>query len=143
MQSLLNITDFFVDELKVRINHEYKKSGKEVADATTSIGIKRKAKEPDFMINMTIELNRSKETFAKAPYYIYLDISGFFSFVDGTDEETISKMIGLNGPVILYGVARGIVAQTTANFRHGKFVLPTVNFLEAMKKGQHRKVKKR
>jgi preprotein translocase subunit SecB len=143
MQSLLNITDFFVDELKVRINHEYKKSGKEIADVTTSIGIKRKAKEPEFMINMTVELNKSKEAFAKAPYYIYLDIVGFFSFIEGTDEETMSKMIGLNCPAIIYGVARGIVAQATANFRHGKFVLPTVNFVEAMKKAQSKKGKKR
>jgi len=143
MQSLLSITDFFIDELKIRTNPEYKKSNKVISEATTSIGIKRKSKEPHFMIKMTVEINKSKETFAKAPYYIYLDIVGFFNFVEGTDEETISKMIGLNGPVILYGVARGIVAQVTANFRHGKFVLPTVNFVEAMKKTRPRKSRKR
>jgi len=43
-------------------------------------------------------------------------------------------MIGLNGLVILYGTARGIVAQATANCLHGKFILPSVNFVELVKK---------
>ena len=43
-------------------------------------------------------------------------------------------MIGLNGPAILYGVARGVVAQATANCRYGKFVLPAMNFVKARRR---------
>ncbi|NOY64146.1 MAG: hypothetical protein GXO97_01905, partial [Nitrospirae bacterium] len=64
----------------------------------------------------------------------HLKLNGFFSFPEGTEEETIKKMIGLNGLVILYGTARGIVAQATANCLHGKFILPSVNFIELVKK---------
>lgn len=135
MQSLLNIDEYFVDELQVKTNPNYKKLKKEEkGEINTSIGIKRKGKEPFFMIQMKIELNKSQKAFSSAPYYILLEISGFFSFVPEVDEEMINKMIGLNGPVILYGIARGVIAQATANCRHGKFVLPTVNFMEAMKK---------
>lgn len=133
MQSLLNINDYFVEELQVKANPEYKKNIEDKGEIKTSLEFKRKGKELFFMVQMKIELNRSKEAFLVAPYYIYLDITGFFSFTDGTDEETVKKMIGLNAPVILYGVARGVVAQATANFRYGKFILPTVNFVDALR----------
>jgi preprotein translocase subunit SecB len=53
-------------------------------------------------------------------------------------------MIGLNGLSILYGVARGVVAQATANCPHGKFILPSVNFIELMKsKAKESRTKKK
>lgn len=136
MQSLLDISDYSVDELHVKANPAYNCDGtpEEPNVLETSIGVKRRGKEPHFMVKMTLELNGDKEDFDRARYHIYLDISGFFGFTDGTDEETIKKMIGLNGPAILYGIARGVVAQATANCRHGKLVLPAVNFVEAMQK---------
>lgn len=133
MQSLLNINDYLVEELQVRANPECKKGKEDKGEITTSLGFKRKGKELLFTVQMKIELNKSEKAFSVAPYYIYLDITGFFSFAEGTDEETVKKMIGLNGPAILYGVARGVVAQATANFRYGKFVLPTINFVETMR----------
>lgn len=134
MQSLLNISDYFVEELRVKANGAYKGTSAEEGALETSVGIKRKGKEPHFMIQMKVELNKEKADFDKSRYYVYLDISGFVNFAEGTDEETIKKMIGLNGPAILYGVARGVVAQATANCRHGKFVLPAMNFVKAIKK---------
>ena len=143
MQSLLNIDEYFVDELQVKTNPNYKKQKKEEkGEISTAISIKRKGKEPFFMIQMKIELNKAQKAFSSAPYYLLLEISGFFSFMSEINEETINKMIGLNGPVILYGVARGVVAQATANCRHGKFILPTVNLLEAMKKDAEQKKRK-
>lgn len=143
MQSLLNIDEYFVDELQVKTNPNYKKQKKEEkGEISTAISIKRKGKEPFFMIQMKIELNKAQKVFSSAPYYLLLEISGFFSFMSEINEETINKMIGLNGPVILYGVARGVVAQATANCRHGKFILPTVNLLEAMKKDAEQKKRK-
>ena len=68
------------------------------------------------------------------PYQIAFKISGFFSFPPDTEEETIQKMVGLNALAVLYGIARGVVAQVTANGPHGKFILPTVNFVEMLKK---------
>jgi preprotein translocase subunit SecB len=135
MQSLLNITDYFVEELRVRTNGALEDTSGKAGTLENSVGIKRKGKEPQFMIRMRLELNRKKEDFERAQYYVYLDISGFFGFAEGTEEETIRKMIGLNGPAILYGIACGVVAQATANCRYGKLVLPVVNFVEAMSKG--------
>lgn len=136
MQSLLKISDYFVEELRVKANGAYKGTSAEEDALETSVGIKRKGKEPHFMIQMKVKLNNKKVDFDNARYYVYLEISGFFSFAEGTDEEAIRKMIGLNGPAILYGVARGVVAQATANCRYGKFVLPAMNFVKAQSKQQ-------
>lgn len=135
MQAQLNINDYVVEELTVKGNDVYQKPAKEQqVQIDIAFNIKRKGKEPLFMIAMTIELNKSKQAFATNAYYVYLKINGFFGFPKDTPEEMIQKMIGLNGVVMLFGVARGVVAQATANGAHGKFVLPAVNFVELIKK---------
>ncbi len=129
MQPLLNIDDYYVEEIVVRSNPLFKPDDKK-SDMKFAFGLKRNGKKPLFMLPMTIEVNKSKKSFSVAPYYILLKIVGFFSFPDGTDEETIKKMIGLNALVMLYGTARGVVAQATSDSFHGKFILPSVNFVE-------------
>lgn len=137
MQALLNINDYFVEELTVRGNANYQKTAKEQkGKINLSFNVKRKGKEPLFMITMTIELNKPKQALASSPYYVYLKIDGFFDFPKETDEETMQRMIGLNGLVMLFGIARGVVAQVTANGPHGKFVLPAVNFVELIKQSK-------
>jgi preprotein translocase subunit SecB len=142
MNALLNLDEYFVDEIHVRVNTAYRQPDQEIerkSEIGSSITIKRKGTKPEFMIAMNLEINKPKEAFAVSAYYISLNIIGYFSFVEGTDEETVKKMIVLNGPVILYGVARGVVGQATGNCRFGKFVLPTLNFLEIMKKDAEKK----
>jgi len=135
MPALLNIDDFVIDAFAIRSNPEYTKTEpEESGDIGISFDIKRKGEEPLFMISLLIDMNTSKKAFSCAPYQLSMKISGFFSFVEGTDEETINKMIGLNGLSILYGLMRGTVAQFTANCPHGKLVLPSVNFVELLKK---------
>lgn len=142
MQSLLNIDDYFVEEIIVKANPNYKTNDKK-SDLKISFGLKRNGKKPMFMLPMKIEVNRSKESFSKSPYYILLEIVGFFSFPKGTDEETMKKMMGLNALVMQYGLARGEVAQVTSNGMHGKFILPSVNFVELAKAEAKAKVKKK
>lgn len=145
MLALLNFEEYFVEEISVKTNPQFEKKGQNEGEIAISFDIKRKDMEPRFMIPMEIKLNHSKKDSFNAPYQVMLKITGFFSFPKGTDEETIHKMIGLNGLSILYGVARGVVAQATGNCPHGKFILPSVNFIELMKaksKKTHTKKKK-
>jgi preprotein translocase subunit SecB len=134
MQAQLNIDDYVVEELTIRGNPAYQKTAKErEAQIDITFSVKRKGKNPLYLITMAIELNKSKKAFTDNAYYVYLKINGFFSFPKGVSEETMQKMIGLNGVVMLFGIARGMVAQATANGAHGKFVLPAVNFVELIK----------
>jgi preprotein translocase subunit SecB len=133
MLGLLNFEEYFVEEIYVKAKPKFEKKGRNEGEIAISFDIKRKDMELRFMIPMEIKLNHSKKDSFNAPYQVILKITGFFSFPKGTDEETIHKMIGLNGLSILYGVARGVIAQATANCPHGKFILPSVNFIELMK----------
>lgn len=135
MQSLLNIDDFVVEDFSITTNPDYTRPEKEESDDIgISFDIKRKGNEPFFMLTLQIDLNKSKKAYTCVPYRIALKMSGFFSFAEGTEEEAMNKMIGLNGLSILYGIARGTVAQFTATCSHGKFVLPSMNFVELLKK---------
>ena len=146
MQSLLNIDEYFVEEILVKTNADFKKQKRgergeleEKGEIKTTVNIKRRGNEPIFMIRMVIKVNNTKKSFVNAKYQILLDIKGFFSFAKNTDEETISKMIHINGSTILYGVARGVIAQITANCEYGKFILPAMNLLAAIKKSKEEK----
>jgi len=145
MNALLNIDEYFVEDIHIKANPAYKESDQESegGQIQASIEVRRKGPEPEFMISMTIEVNKQKQAFLASRYYVLLNIVGYFSFVPNVDKTTIEKMIGLNGPSVLYGLARGVVAQITGNCRYGKFILPTVNFVEVMKKEPSEKRAKR
>jgi preprotein translocase subunit SecB len=140
MQALLNIDEYFVEEVRVRTNPDYVEPGQEqrAGQIKVALSMKKKGAEPEFMISMKLEVNKARRAFEASPYYVFLDITGYFSFHQGTEQDTMDKMIGFNGPAVLYGVARGIVAQITANCRNGKFILPTVNFVELLKQQEER-----
>jgi preprotein translocase subunit SecB len=135
MLAQLNLDEYFVDEISVKANTNY------IEDEVVSGAIK----EPEFfiqrnsenglkfLVSMTIDVNREREDFEATNYQIHVKINGFFSFVEGTDEEMINKMIAPSGLSILYGVARGVVAQFTANCRYGKFLLPSLNISAILK----------
>jgi preprotein translocase subunit SecB len=136
MQALLSLEEYFVEEAVVRANPDYKGQGDELGPGQVKVdlAIRRKGLGRDFMISMKLELNKGKKAFSISPYYVFLDITGYFTFQENTAPNTMDKMIAFNGPAILYGVARGVVAQVTGNGRHGKYVLPTINFVELLKK---------
>jgi len=139
MLAQLDINEYFVEEIRVKANPDYSGGPDHEGAVSVSFNTKRKGTEPVFMIQMVININRTKKAFERAPYQIVLKITGFFTFKEGTDEETIKKMISLNAPAILYSIARGIVSQATAQSLHGKFILPTVNFVELLKRKQKKK----
>lgn len=134
MQAQLNITDYYVDNIIIQSNHQYKQNEVVSGAINVDFDIKRGEENPlDFMVTMFIEVNKRDEDFASAEYRILFSIVGFFSFAEGTDEATINKMIAPSGLSILYGVARGSVSQITGDCRYGKFILPTLNFVEIIK----------
>lgn len=141
MQAQLNLDEYFIDELVIRKNINYDKEKPITGDYFIDFDILRHDKNPLlFKLSMFIEFNKNDNN---SPYYILMKLNGFFSYADGTDDDYIKKTIALNAPSILYGVARGIVAQATGNCEYGKFILPAVNFVEILKrKSDVKKLKK-
>jgi preprotein translocase subunit SecB len=134
----LEIREYFVDALAVQRNPSYKDGNAHDGTLLVDFDIRKAPDAPEFLITMTVDVNKDEAAFRKAPYRIGLAVSGYFGFPKGTDEEIIQKMIGPNGLSILYGIARGTVAQATACSRHGKFILPAVNFIELLREKAQR-----
>ena len=134
MLAQLNLNDYFIDELAFTANREREAGGTSTGTIDIDFDINRSSENPlNFMIAMVIDINRRDEDFERGDYRIHLKLSGYFSFNEGISEELINGMIAHNGLSILYGVARGTVADVTATSWHGKFVLPAVNFIELVR----------
>jgi preprotein translocase subunit SecB len=125
-----------VDEVFVRTNLGYTRKDVQEGQLSFNFDIKQQTEKPLFMICMqvgTLPKEGSTQEDPGYPYTFSVKISGYFSFAPEADKETMNRMIGPNGLSMLYGVARGLVAQITANGRHGKFVMPSMNFIEIIK----------
>lgn len=70
---------------------------------------------------------------------LHVGLVGLFHLPDDVDESLVSTLVPLNCLAILYGIARGVVAQATGMVPGGPFMLPPVNFVEFMKKRRSRK----
>jgi preprotein translocase subunit SecB len=65
-----------------------------------------------------------------------LDFSlvGFFQVDEKAPEKLRSELVFGNAPLILFGIARQVAAETTANGPYGKIILGTVNFTEIFRR---------
>jgi len=68
------------------------------------------------------------------PYAYSLQIIGFFEVHLKMPKANIEEIVKINGPAVLYGAAREIIAQTTSKGPWGPILLPTVNFVPEHKR---------
>ncbi len=69
---------------------------------------------------------------------IEIILEGQFAYAESVDEARRRQLAALNAPAILHGMARGLLASTTALCVGGPFLLPTVNYLEVARKAARR-----
>jgi preprotein translocase subunit SecB len=137
LNSLLRLNDCIVKSLEIHSRaggHFDAVRAPEHGDANVSISFSslRNQENPmQFLVPLKIEVTWSEDvqhTFEK----IMLEIYGYFSFPDATPEDEITNYVPLLCLTNLYGVARGIIAQSTGPFPEGSFFLPVVNMLEVV-----------
>lgn len=59
---------------------------------------------------------------------------GILRFAEDVAREERERRVFLNGPVMLHGLLRGILASATGCCAGGQFVLPTVNYVEVLRR---------
>jgi preprotein translocase subunit SecB len=65
------------------------------------------------------------------PYDGSIECEGYFTIVESAlPEEKQRKLVAVNGATILYSTASEVIATLTARGRHGKFLLPSVSFID-------------
>jgi preprotein translocase subunit SecB len=69
-----------------------------------------------------------------APYTLEVEVAGFFEIIGNIPIEERENMIIANGSAVLYSGIRDQVMTISARCSQGIFILPTVNFLDRIKK---------
>lgn len=145
MQAPLRLDDIVVESLHVRAALHPPTAIE--ADATlpeprVEVDILRAEDEARFMVPFSVRINQKSAEFSRRGYALDIKLVGYFSFDPGTDEEAMGRLITINAPAILYGVARGIAAQAFALTNAGRMLLPSVNFVEIMDRRERRLLRK-
>ena len=89
-------------------------------------------KPHDFMVRLKVNLAGPPKS--NSGSRLHFSLIGFFRVREDVPEKLRQAMVFQNAPSILFGIARQITVEMTGNGPYGKFVLPTVNFLEVMRR---------
>jgi preprotein translocase subunit SecB len=131
----LEIDTYFVEELLVKSNSDYESNGasrEHDLDLGIDFDFYRKGDDdPRFLVRLSMEFGDAVDL--KLPYHIRLSLFAAFDASKDSNQTTIEQLVATNAAPILYGIARGIVGQATAQAIHGRYVLPTVNFIDLVK----------
>src|SRR4051812_44740071 len=136
----LDVHAYHVEELVFRAHSDYKPDQQSSGPIDVEFQVQKDEVTPRvYRIDMRIQLAAGGYTAEEnTPYAVDLKMVGYLTFAAATSQDVMNRMIFINGPAILFGIARGIVGQATGASKHGQFVLPTVNFVE-MEKERTRK----
>jgi preprotein translocase subunit SecB len=131
----LQLRDYSLIVLHIEANPDFQSAKNEISrnNLGVNFGFKRKEGTKTFRVDLEVVVNLPNEMFLKAPYRIRIALQSIVEFEGDFPEDQIPRLLGPNGLAITYAIARGIVGQATGTSIHGKFILPTVNFVELMK----------
>ncbi len=98
---------------------------------TTTTQCARHSEDPRrWMVTLNVVLKAKPEEAGAAPYTGEIDAVGFFAVDAGVPEGDVSRLVVVNGPAVLYGMVREMVASLTARGPHRPLTLPTVTFVD-------------
>jgi preprotein translocase subunit SecB len=130
--SPLQLDDAFIGEISVKPSEMAPGTPLDSADllinATPSYA--RNAENPlKWVVKLFVDF-RAAEGKSTA-YEGYIDCEGYFTVGEANlPEAKQRKLIAVNAATILYSTAREVVATITARSRNGKFLLPSVSFID-------------
>jgi len=137
-QPLLDIEDYWIESLELRALDAYDPAQPLVGSVGFSLRYVHVDDPSICTLHMELKVNTppavsQADDDLNAPYYVHLVIAGQFRFADDIPDELKNRMLVTNAPAMLYGVARGLLGQATSSARHGRMVLPSMNFVELAK----------
>lgn len=87
-----------------------------------------------WMVTMSISVGKEEDNLC-SPYSLGLEVVGFFKVADDGPADKQAALVRANGPAVLFGSVREMVAGLTARGPYPRVDLPTVTFMdEAHKK---------
>lgn len=83
-----------------------------------------------WQISLIVQFKAGEGETKPLQYTGRIDVMGLFVIDESVPEETALKMIAINGPTMLYGMARETIAFITSRSVHGVYLLPTITFAD-------------
>ena len=131
MLSPLNTQRIWLEEINVKLSPRQTDCKTEEYDMAVDIDVRKKADALSFRIGLAMKMTPSDGASCRYKR-IAIKTTGIFELPEDAPEDFVKAVIPLNCLAILHGFARGVVAQITGLNRGGPFLLPTVNFMEAL-----------
>lgn len=129
--SPLQLNRYFITRLDIIALREYavkKPVSYDFNNLQSDVKISKDKKKPG-IFQVSLMLKHAPQAVENLPYSFSIQIIGFFEVHPQWPKEKIDELVRINGPAVLYGIAREIIAQNTGRGPWGSLLLPTVNFL--------------
>jgi len=137
--SQLKTEKIWLEEIDIRLAKDFDEKGPEEYKIKVDIDTLKRKDSLNFRVRLAFKLTPVSGCLCRYDR-ISVTTMGQFSIPEDTPEDVVHRFIPLNCLAILHGFSRGIVAQITGLNDGGPFLLPTINFVDALK-AQRRKPK--
>jgi len=138
--SSTQLRDFRLADLHVEFNDEWlwtpeEEHCPESYDVDPDFGVHSSPHDEDVLIRLSLTcLPVASAPGACRFGQVAATVWGVLHFADDVDDAERERRVFLNGPVILHGLLRGVVASATGSCAGGPFILPTVNYVEVLRR---------
>jgi preprotein translocase subunit SecB len=124
--SSLHLEEFFITKLNV----EYIQGKNDDLETPTTYNLSmdydvavREDDERFFKLDLKV---KTKPKRGQTGLSVVANLSGFFSFPEGAEEDEMQYLIRVNGCSMLYSLLRGQIAMVSGSFPGGKVNLPAI-----------------
>lgn len=129
--SPLQLEQYFVTELSFSSNRAFDPHAPasiEVDQVTVEHNCQQTEKDRTWQVTLGVKLHAPAD--ANAPYHLAVEMVGIFSVLEGFPDEKEERMVKINGPSMLYGIAREVIRDVTSRGPYFPILLPSANFFE-------------
>lgn len=142
MLSPLELKRAMLEALEIRPSRTHDSSAERTEDYRVQLTteILEKPDSLDYRVTVDFRLSPRKDAVCRFER-VEVRLVGFFSLPPDTDERLVRTLIPLSCFSILYGIARGVVAQATGMVARGPLLLPPVNFVEYWEKQKRKQAR--
>lgn len=140
--SPLQLEEFFITKLNVEYVEGTQKASEDstVYNLTMDYDVARHV-DADNLFRLDFKA-RNKPKRGQTGLSVSAEISGFFSFPEGTNEDEMQYLARVNGCSILYSLLRGQIAMISGSFPGGKLNMPAVVMQDQIQKIEEKKHKR-
>lgn len=132
-QPPLQLNNYFVEKLEYEALPGFDPKQPGAEELTVDPDVFHVPNKPDdYMVRLRVSFAGPPKSNSRCR--LSFGLVGFFSVAAGADEKVRNDMVFGNAPLILFGIARQVAAETTANGPYGKVILGTVNFTEVFRR---------